>query len=256
MCAQSYLTLCNPRYCSPPGSSVHGIFQTRVLDWSAVSSSRGIPKPGIKLATPALAGRLLTTVLPRKPYHSLIPLLSIYPKKMKTLIQKDICTPTFITALFITAKICKQPKHPYTHTQTQTHTRMYTFKYIMEYYSAIHRLCNCSAGCSCYLSGTGGDMYWGEGENPGVSKSHNFKCFLIVSIWSIMKLIKILVKYRLLGRKVMTNLDSILKSRDISLPTEVCLVKAMVFPVVMYGCESWTIKKAEHWRIDAFELWC
>ena len=60
----------------------------------------------------------------------------------------------------------------------------------------------------------------------------------------------------LLERKVMTNLDIILKSRDITLPTKVCLVKAMVFPVVMYGCESWTIKKAECRRIDAFELWC
>ena len=60
----------------------------------------------------------------------------------------------------------------------------------------------------------------------------------------------------LLGRKVMTNLDSILKSRDITLPTKVRLVNAMVFPVVMYGCESWTVKKAEHWKIDAFELWC
>ena len=60
----------------------------------------------------------------------------------------------------------------------------------------------------------------------------------------------------LLGRKVMTNLDSLLKSRDITLPTKVCLVKAMVFPVVMYGCESWTIKKAECHRIDAFDLWC
>ena len=60
----------------------------------------------------------------------------------------------------------------------------------------------------------------------------------------------------LLGRKVMTNLDSILKSRAITLPTKVRLVKAMVFPVVMYGCESWTVKKAEHERIDAFELWC
>ena len=60
----------------------------------------------------------------------------------------------------------------------------------------------------------------------------------------------------LLGRKAMTNLDSILKSRDITLPTKVYLIKAMVFPVVMYGCESWTIKKAEHQRIDAFELWC
>ena len=60
----------------------------------------------------------------------------------------------------------------------------------------------------------------------------------------------------LLGRKALTNLDSILKSRDITLPTRVCLVKAMVFPVVMYGCESWTVKKAERRRIDAFELWC
>ena len=60
----------------------------------------------------------------------------------------------------------------------------------------------------------------------------------------------------LLGRKVMTNLDSILKSRDITLPTKVCLVKAMVFPVVMYGCESWTVKKVECRKIDAFELWC
>ena len=60
----------------------------------------------------------------------------------------------------------------------------------------------------------------------------------------------------LLGRKVMTNIDSISESRDVTLLTKVCLVKAMVFPVVMYGCESWTIKKAECWRIDAFELWC
>ena len=64
------------------------------------------------------------------------------------------------------------------------------------------------------------------------------------------------LRYLLLGRKVMNSLDSILKSRDIILPTKVCLVKTMVFPVVMYGCESWTIKKVECQRIDAFELWC
>ena len=64
------------------------------------------------------------------------------------------------------------------------------------------------------------------------------------------------LRHLLLGRKVMTNLDSILKSRDITLSTKVHLVKAMVFPVVMYGCESWTVKKAERQRIDAFELWC
>ena len=63
-------------------------------------------------------------------------------------------------------------------------------------------------------------------------------------------------RHLLLGRKVMTNLDSILRSRDITLPTKVCLVKAMDFSVLMYGCESWTIKKAESRRIDAFELWC
>ena len=63
-------------------------------------------------------------------------------------------------------------------------------------------------------------------------------------------------RHLLLGRKAMTNVDSMLKSRDVTLPTKVCLVKAMVFPVVMYGCESWFIKKAEHQRIDAFELWC
>ena len=63
-------------------------------------------------------------------------------------------------------------------------------------------------------------------------------------------------RHLLLGRKAITNLDSILKSREIALPTKIHLVKAMVFPVVMYRCESWTIKKAEHWRIDAFELWC
>ena len=60
----------------------------------------------------------------------------------------------------------------------------------------------------------------------------------------------------LLGRNVMANLDSIFKSRDITLPTKVCVVKAMFFPVVIYGCESWTVKKTEHWRIDAFEVWC
>ena len=63
-------------------------------------------------------------------------------------------------------------------------------------------------------------------------------------------------RHLLLERNVMTNLDSIFKSKDITLPTKVCLVKAMVFPLVVYGCESWTIKKAEHQRIDAFELWC
>ena len=80
-------------------------------------------------------------------------------------------------------------------------------------------------------------MFWGSQITADGDCSHEIKRCL------------------LLGRKVMTKIDSILKSRDITLPTKVCLVKALVFPVVVYGCESWTVKKAEHWRIDAFELW-
>ena len=81
-------------------------------------------------------------------------------------------------------------------------------------------------------------IFWGSKITADVDCSHEIK------------------RHLLLGRKAMTNLDSILKSKDITLPTKVCLEKAMVFPVVMYGCENWTIKKAEHRRIDAFELWC
>ena len=80
-----------------------------------------------------------------------------------------------------------------------------------------------------------------------------FLCFKITADGDCSDKIK---RCLLLGRKVMSNLDSILKSRDITLPIKVCPVKAMVFPVVVYGCESWTIKKAEYQRIDAFELWC
>ena len=86
---------------------------------------------------------------------------------------------------------------------------------------------------------------------------HSLKFFLFFNFtilyWFCSHEIK---RHLLLGRKLMTNLDSILKSRDITLPTKVYLVKAMVFLVVMYGCESWTIKKAERWRIDASDLWC
>ena len=78
----------------------------------------------------------------------------------------------------------------------------------------------------------------------------------VLQIDSVIHVYSEIKRHLLLGRKVMTNLDSILKSRDITLPTEIRLVKAMVFPVVMYGCESWTMKKAERQRIDAFELWC
>ena len=86
--------------------------------------------------------------------------------------------------------------------------------------------------------------------------SHCFHCFPFYFPWSDGTWCREISRCLLLGRKAMTNLESIIKSRNIILPTKVHLVKAMVFPVVMYGCESWTIKKAERWRIDAFELWC
>src|SRR5574340_807062 len=91
---------------------------------------------------------------------------------------------------------------------------------------------------------------WG---NTGDSERHNFGGSKITADGDCSHEIK---RHLLLGRKVMTILDSILKSRDITSPTKVHLVKVMVFPVVMYGCESWTIKKAQCQRIDAFELWC
>ena len=91
---------------------------------------------------------------------------------------------------------------------------------------------------------------WG---NSGNSVRLCFFCPQYHCIWRLHHEIK---RHLLLGRKVMANLDSILKSRDITLPTKVCLLKAMVFPVVIYGCESWTVKKAERRRIDVFKLWC
>ena len=94
------------------------------------------------------------------------------------------------------------------------------------------------------------DNRWG---NNGTVRDFNFWGFKITADGDCSHEIK---RCLFLGRKVMTNLDSILKSRDITLPTKVRFIKAMVFPVVMYGCENWTIKKAEHQRIDAFELWC
>ena len=92
-----------------------------------------------------------------------------------------------------------------------------------------------------------------DGETMETVTDFIFVCSQITADGDCSHEIKICL---LLGRKAMANLDSILKSRDIALPTKVHLVKAMVFPVVMYGCESWTIKKAEHSRIDAFKLWC
>ena len=107
-------------------------------------------------------------------------------------------------------------------------------------------VCGYPLQCSCLENPRDRGAWWAAVS--GVAQS-----------WARLKLLSgssSCIEYLLLGRKVMTNLDSILKSRDITLPTKVRLVKAMGFPVVMYGCESWTVKKTESRRIDAFELWC
>ena len=100
------------------------------------------------------------------------------------------------------------------------------------------------------------DSIPGLGPSLGEGNGYplQYSCLQNSSLQMVTSAMKL--RHFLLGRKTMANLDSILKSRDITLPTKIHLVKAMVFPVVMYGCESWTIKQAEHRRIDAFELWC
>ena len=158
--SQSCPTLCDPVDCSLPGSSIHGILQARILEWVAISFSRGSSRPRDWTNVSYLVGRRFTLWATRE---------AIDWETMET-----------VTGfIFLDSKITTDD--------------------------------DCS---------------------------HEIKRCL------------------LLGRKDVTNLDSILKSRDITLPTKIHLVKAMVFPRVMYGCESWTIKEAEHQRTDAFELWC
>ena len=113
--------------------------------------------------------------------------------------------------------------------------------------------------CSCPKGAQLGALWWPKGMRWGwvggrPRKGGIYVCLVPKPLQMVTAAMKL--RRLLLGRKVMTNLDSIWKSRDITLSTKVHLVKAMVFPVVMYGCESWTVKKAECWRIDVFELWC
>ena len=192
-----------------------------------------------------------------KGYNPAIPLLGIHTEE--TRIERDTCTPMFIAALFIIARTWKQPRCP----SAEEWIRKLWYIYTMEYYSAIKKnifesvkVESEKVGLKLNIQKTkimvsGPITSWKiDGETLsdfifGGSKitvdadcSHEIKRCLLP------------------GRKVMINLDSIFKSRDITLPTKARLVKAMVFPVVMYGCESWTVKKAERRRIDAFELWC
>ena len=173
------------------------------------------------------------------PYDPAIPLLGIYPEE--TMISENTGTPVFIAALFTIAGKRKEPKCP-----SAEEWILSSFKRKKQYFYSYDKS---DTICICIHTHT--QTFYGE----TVETVSDF----------ILRGSKITadgdcsheIKGRLLlGRKVMTNLDTILKSRDITLPAKVCLVKAMVFPVVMYGCESWTAKKAERRRIDAFELWC
>ena len=177
----------------------------------------------------------------------------------KMIILKDTFIPMFIRALFTVAKTCQQPKWPHIH---EWITKM-LYIYIMDYHSFLWK------NEIMPFAAT-----WMDLEMIILSAANQTEkdCLIsgLITSWEIDgetvetvsdfilggSKITAIKRRLLLGRKVMTNLDSIFKSRDITLLTKVCLVKAMVFPVVMYGCESCTMKKAECWRIDAVELWC
>ena len=172
--------------CSPPGSSVHGIFQARVLQWVAISFSRGSSWPRDWTLVSRIVGSRFTIWATREVESEKVGL--------KLNIQKTkIMASGPITSWDIDGE---------------------TVEAVSDF------------------------IFLGSKITADDDCSHEIKRCL------------------LLRRKVMTNVDSILKSRDITLPTKVHLVKAMVFPVVIYGCESQTVKKAEHWKTDAFELWC
>ena len=179
----------------------------------------------------------------KPPYDPAIPLPGIYPEETKT--ERDTCTPLFIAAaLFTITRTWKQPRCPLTDEWIKK-----WYIYTTEYYSTIKR--NTFEPVL---------MRWMNLEliiQSEVSQKVKDKyCILMHKITADGDYSHEIKRRLLRGRKVMTNLDSIFKNRDITLPTKVHLVKAMVFPVVMCGCESWTVKKAEHRRIDAFELLC
>ena len=192
--------------CSLPGSSVHGIFQARVLEWGAIAFSlrnAGLEETqaGIKIA-----GRNINNL----GYADDTALMAESEEELKRLLVKVKEESEKVGLKLNIRKTKIMASGPITSWEIDGETVETLSEFIL-----------------------GGSKITADGDC-----SHEIKRRL------------------LLGRKVMTDLDSIFKSRDITLPTKVCLVKAMIFPVVIYACESWTVKKAECRRINAFELWC
>ena len=198
--------------CSLPGSSAHGVFQARVLEWGVIAFSlyaeyimrnAGLDETqvGIKIA-----GRNISNLI----YADDTTLMAESEEELKSLLMKVKEESEKVGLKLGIRKTKIMASGPITSWQIDGKTMETVTNFIW-----------------------GGSKSTADGDC-----SHEIKRCL------------------LLGRKVMNSLDSILKSRDITLPTKVCVVKAMMFPIVMFGCESWTIKKAECQRIDAFELWC
>ena len=183
--SQSCLTLCDPMDCSLPGSSVHGIFQARILEWVAFPFSRRSSWPRDWTWVSRVVGRHFTIWATKKSERG----------ELKNWLKTQ-------------------------HSENYDHG-IWSHHFMENRWGNSDRL-----------------YFWGLQSPAYGNCSHEIK------------------RHLLLGRKVMTNLDSILKSRDITLPTKAHLVQTMVFPVVMYSCKNWTIKKAECWKIDAFALWC
>ena len=219
--AQSCPTLCNPMGCNIPGSSVHGILQARILEWVAISFSRGSSRPRDRTQVSCIIGRCFTIWATGKPHFakcSIYSILSFYT-------VHEFSQQVYSGGLPFSPPVDVLLEH-----STMT---CLGWPYIA--------WLTASLSYAAPSPQQGSDL-WRDFLFLGSKITVDGDCNYEIRRWL------------LFGRNAMTNLDSVLKSRDITLSTKVCMVKTMVFPEVIYGCESWTVKKAECQRTDAFEL--
>ena len=223
--------------CSPPGSSVHGILQARILEWLPFPSPGDLPNPGIKPRSPALQADSLPFESPGKPWIHLVKFWAGWNPSWNQDWQGKYNNVRYAddTTLMV---------------EREEELKSLLMMMKEESEKAGLKLNNQKTTIMASGSITSWQIDGGEMETV---KDFIFLGSKITADSDYSLEIK---RHLLLGREAMTNLDSILKSRDITLMTKVHIVKAMVFPIIMYGCESWIIKKAECQRIDALELWC